>query len=113
MCVVGVFSLSCVSFEQFAVAKSGIEKRNGGGDADARAQLDEAVVLEADGDYGVRDSTDAPPRSHLTLPCVCMCVCVLAEQYDFAALRCELWAIGAHRPVGGDGRSGGRTDLCE
>ena len=69
MCVVAVCSLSCVSFEQFAVAKSGIEKRNDGGDAEARAQLDEAVVLEVD---EVRDSTAAPPRFPLTFTRMCV-----------------------------------------
>ena len=62
-----------MSFEQFAVAKSGIDKQNGVGDAEARAQLDEAVVLEVD---GVRDSTAAPPRSPLTFPLVCVNACV-------------------------------------
>ena len=101
MCVVDVCSLSCVPFEQFAVAKSGIEKQNSGGDAEARAQLDEAVVLEVD---GVRDSTAAPPRSPLAFPLMCVCVCVFAEQMDLDALRSSLWAIGADRPLSGDGR---------
>ena len=60
--------------EQFAVAKTYIEKTNVWADAEARAQLDEAVVLEVD---EVRDSTAAPPCSPLDLPsCVCVCVCV-------------------------------------
>ena len=58
--------------EQFAVAKKGIEKKNNAGDVLALANVDEAVVLEAD---GVRDSTAAPPRSPLTSPRVCVCVC--------------------------------------
>ncbi len=59
--------------EQFAVAKKGIDKGNDAGDAEALANMDEAVVLEAD---GVRDSTAAPPRSPLTTPLVCVYVCV-------------------------------------
>ena len=43
--------------EQFAVAKKGIDKQNDAGDAEALANVDEAVVLEAD---GVRDSTAHP-----------------------------------------------------
>ena len=99
MCAIAVCSLSCVSFEQFAVAKSGIEKKNGGGDAEARAQLDEAVVLEGD---GVRDSTAAPPRSPLTF-LAHVCVCVFAGQADLAVVGCIHGATRFGRPVGGDG----------
>ncbi len=45
--------VACVA-AQFATAKGAIE---GGRDAEARAQLDEAVVLEVD---EVRDSTAGP-----------------------------------------------------
>ncbi len=58
--------------EQFVVAMEAIQKENEGGDREARAQLDEAVVLEEQAD-GVRDSTAAPPRSPLTSPRVCVC----------------------------------------
>ena len=40
------------------MAKNGVEKQSDGGDAEALANVDEAVVLEVD---GVRDSTAAPP----------------------------------------------------
>ncbi len=56
MCVVAVCSHAFVC-EQFAVAKRGIEKGNDVGDAEALANVDEAVVLEAD---EVRDSTAHP-----------------------------------------------------
>ena len=92
--------------EQFAVAKKGIEKGNDAGDAEALANVDEAVVLEGD---GVRDSTAAPSRSPLTSPCVC----VFAEQADLASPRSGEGAIGAHRPAGGEGRSGGRAGQRE
>ncbi len=55
------------------MAVEGIKKQNEGGDREARAQLDAAVVLEEEAD-GVRDSTAAPPRSPLTSPRVCVCV---------------------------------------
>ena len=44
-------------FEQYVVAVKAIERKNEGGDAEALAQLDEAVVLEVD---EVRDSTPHP-----------------------------------------------------
>ncbi len=72
MYVIAVCSAAFVC-EQFAVAKKGIEKQNDAGDAEALANVDEAVVLEGD---GVRDSTAAPPRSPLTSPRLCVCVCV-------------------------------------
>ena len=58
-----LFSAVC-AFEQFVVAKNGIEKRSEGGDAEALANVDAAVVLESESNYGVvRDSTAAPPGS--------------------------------------------------
>ncbi len=55
-----LFSAVC-AFEQFVVAKKGIEKQSEGGDAEALANVDEAVVLESDSYAGVvRDSTTAP-----------------------------------------------------
>ncbi len=51
-----VCTWSCVG-EQFVVAKNGIETQSDGGDAEALANVDEAVVLEVD---GVRDSTAHP-----------------------------------------------------
>ena len=72
MCVVALLAAACVC-EQFVVAMEGIKKENDSGDREARAQLDEAVVLEEEAD-GVRDSTAAPPRSPLTVPRVCLFV---------------------------------------
>jgi len=83
------------AFEQFVVAENGIKKESEGGDREALANVDEAVVLEADATY-VRDSTAAPPRSHL----VSATFFVFAVQLYVASLRCSLWAIGAHRPAG-------------
>ena len=58
-----LFSAVC-AFEQFALAKKGIEKQSESGDAEALANVDEAVVLESDSKWGVvRDSTAAPPGS--------------------------------------------------
>ncbi len=85
-----LFSAVCVC-EQFVVAKKGIEKKSKGGDAEALANIDEAVVLEAD---WVRDSTAAHPGSPLTFPRVC----VFTEQVDLASLCSRERAIGAHRP---------------
>ncbi len=42
-----LFSAVC-AFEQFVLAKKGIEKQSEGGDAEALANVDEAVVLESD-----------------------------------------------------------------
>ena len=55
MCVVAVCSDAFVC-QQFTVAKKGIDKQNDVGDAEALANVDEAVVLEGD---EVRDSTAA------------------------------------------------------
>ena len=68
------YSLSAVCVcEQFVVAKKGIEKRSEDGDAEALANIDEAVVLESDSYYGmVRDLTASTPRSPLTFPRVCV-----------------------------------------
>ncbi len=57
--------LSAVVFEQFVVAKKGIEKKNDGGDREALDNVDEAVVLEGD---EVRVSTASLPRSPLAFP---------------------------------------------
>ena len=56
------------AFEQFVVAKKGIEKKNEGGDIEALDNVDEAVVLEGD---EVRVSTASLPRSPLTFSRVC------------------------------------------
>ena len=100
-----LFTSVCVC-EQFAVAKQGVEKQSDAGDAEALANVDEAVVLEAD---GVRDSTAAPPRPPLTLPRVC----AFAEQTDLALVGGLLWATSFDRPLGGEGRRGGRAKHCE
>ncbi len=57
MCVVAVCSAAFVC-EQFAVAKKGIDKGSDAGDAEALANVDEAVVLEGDASH-MRDSTAA------------------------------------------------------
>ena len=88
------------------MAKRGIEKRNDAGDAEALANVDEAVVLEGD---SVRDSTAAPPRSPLTLPRVC----AFAEHTDLASLGSMEWAISFDRPLRGDGWRGGREGQRE
>ena len=104
-------SLSAVcAFEQFVVAKKGIEKQSEVGDAEALANVDEAVVLESDSHFGTeRDSTTTAPLSPLTF----LRVFTFAAQDDLASLRGVEGAIGAHRPPGGDGRGGGCADKCE
>ncbi len=63
MCVSLMYAIAVCSAafvcEQFAVAKKGIGKGNDAGDAEALANVDEAVVLEGDA-RNVRDSTAAP-----------------------------------------------------
>ena len=106
-----LFSSVC-AFEQFVVAKKGIEKQSEGGDAEALANVDEAVVLESDSHewgIGVRLDCRTPSLSPLTFPHVY----VFTEQVDLASLCSTKWSIGAHRHPGGDGSYRGCTDKCE
>jgi len=43
-----MYVVAACACEQFVVAKKGIEKKSEGGDAEALANIDEAVVLESD-----------------------------------------------------------------
>ncbi len=96
--------------EQFVVAKKGIEKQSEVGDAEALANVDEAVVLESDSNGGkVRDSTTTAPLS----PVISLRVFTFAAQDDLASLRGVEGSVGAHRPPGGDGRYCGCADKCE
>ncbi len=101
MCVSLMYAIAVCSAafvcEQFHVAKKGIEKGNDAGDAEALANVDEAVVLEVD---GVRDSTAAPPRSPLTSPRVCVCVCVWLRASTAAPPRSALTSLRVSLCVG-------------
>ncbi len=86
MYVIAICSAAFVC-EQFAVAKKGILKQNDAGNAEALANIDEAVVLEGD---EVRDSTAAPPRSPFPSPRACVCVCVCVRDSTAASPRSPL-----------------------